>query len=96
MGNLMNSNNPCTIIDVTPINEAKMSKGNENVFKTFSPQDMQELERDMGQISKFNLALLRLDSKQIPEIKMAAAADALVRFADKWVDKLKKIKTKEK
>lgn len=87
------SQNPCTIITVTPINEVKMSDDHEKVFKTFSPTDCETMSADAERIY-MSIPVYHLDNPEIYKSQMAAAAELLIDFADEWADKLKKIKRK--
>lgn len=87
------SNSPCTIIEINPIPEMQMTKEQETVYKTFSPEDLERIIADASQILQL-MPLRNLSSDEYIEQQMAATADLLIRFADKWADKLKKIKGK--
>lgn len=86
------SNNPCTIINIAPITEVKMSDAHVNVFGTFSPQDFETMATDAERIF-MAIPAFRLDNSLF-ESQMAAAAELLIDFADEWCPKLKKIKSK--
>lgn len=88
------SNNPCTIIDINPITEIKMTKEHENVFKTFSPEDMSNFFYDISNIYASDWDHLQGDFK-LSNFEMASTANTIIKFADTWADKLKKIKTKD-
>ena len=87
------SNNPCTIIDVEIIPETIMSKEHEQVFKTFSIQDFCQLSEDSKSLYYSLLAIHQFLEEPDVE-KMASSADLLIKFANTWTDKLKKIKGK--
>lgn len=87
------SQKPCTIIDIEIIPEMKMTKEHEIVFKTFSPNDIADFNREAQSIY-FPDAICTLDDTRMYEKQLASAADLLIEFANKWTDKLKKIKGK--
>lgn len=87
------SQKPCTIIDVEIIPEIKMTKEHEIVFKTFSPDDVVNLLCEIGRIQSALYPTYREDEEP-GESQLASTADLLIEFANKWTDKLKKIKGK--
>lgn len=87
------SNNPCTIINVETIIGGKMSAEHEQVFKTFSPEDLDSFKADARRIYSY-LPIGSCANAQMSQEQMASTADLLINFANKWIDKLKKIKGK--
>ena len=87
------SKTPCTIIQVEIIPEIKMTKEHETVFKTFSPDDIADLHSHIGRIQNALYPSYRAHEEP-GQSQLAAAADLLIKFANTWTDKLKKIKGK--
>lgn len=79
------SKNPCTIISIDEITNNIMGKKSEKVFRIFDPVDFEDLARDL-----WDFPLCFDKSMQSKEL----LATRLVDFADKWVTKLSKIRTK--
>lgn len=90
------SKNACTIIEINEIPKVTMSKISELVFKTFSPEDIQELADDAFCQYFFSLEELEIMPNELKEKSMDDMAARLVEFADRWIPKFKKIQTKEK
>ena len=84
---------PCTIISITPIVETKLTKEQQNVFKTFSPHEFNDLQNDLFSLYQ-SLPKHYFDHKAVPTEELASAASILIDFSNKWADKLKKIRTK--
>lgn len=87
------SKTPCTIIQVEIIPEIKMIKEHEKIFKTFSPDDISDLRSHVDLIQNALYPSYRA-LEEPGESQLAAAADLLIKFANDWTDKLKKIKEK--
>lgn len=87
------SENPCTIINIETIKEAKMSTEHEKVFKTFSPSDVDQFAADAERIST-TIYDYKVNDQAFRDAQMSAFAQLMIEFADQWNDKLKKIKGK--
>jgi Holliday junction resolvase RusA-like endonuclease len=87
------SKNPCTIIEITPIYEVKMSAEHEKVFKTFSPQDIQNMACDVERIQSSIFRYCE-SGDEVSEERLKEASQLMIDFANEWADKLKKIKGK--
>ena len=70
-----------------------MDKFHEQVFKTFSPDDLLALIKDAQRIEGAYPTFTHSDDEMFQR-EMAATADLLIEFANKWTDKLKKIRRK--
>lgn len=88
------SKKPCTIIDVNHITGIKMSKEQENVFKTFSPTDLFDFIKSANELCIRHSAFHQDHLLTLAPDELAAAAHSLVNFANTWSDKLRKIKAK--
>jgi Holliday junction resolvase RusA-like endonuclease len=87
------SNNPCTIIDIEIMKEVTMSKEHEQVFKTFSPEDIPKFTANANRIIEA-LYPFHGNGQDFGEKELAATSDLLIKFANDWTDKLKKIRNK--
>ncbi len=88
------SKNPCTIITIEPIKECKMEKSHEAVFKIFSPDDLCDFLDSICSLHLRIPSVNRPDRIELHADEMAPTADLLIKFANEWTDKLKKIRNK--
>lgn len=80
---------PRTIIDLQTI-EVKMSAEYENVFRTMSPDEIKEMSVDANKVYETFVSMCGNDQ----DGNLAKGAQMMIDFANRWVDKLKKIKGK--
>lgn len=80
------SKNPCTIISFDEIRNNIMGSKIEKVFRVFDPAELEDLKSNFRDFS-----LLDNESMQSKEL----LASGLIDFADTWVKKLSKIRTKD-
>ncbi len=88
------SDSPCTIIEVNLIHKVNMIKEHENVFKTFSPTDLCDFINSVRSVYMRTPMLDKEDPLKLAPEELAATANVLIEFANKWSDKLRKIKGK--
>ena len=89
------SKNPCTIISIKMLQYPEMASEHENFFKVFSPEDLDQIKKDMLQVSNSFEKNFELDREKLYEEQLASARN-LIKFSENWCSKLKKIQTKEK
>lgn len=86
---------PSTIIEITKIQRGNMTPERENVFKIFSPKDMQNFDWNLHELGCHTYYMSENNSRGIKTIETKEGiADSMIEFADKWADKLKKIKVR--
>lgn len=88
------SQNPRTEIKITVIKEIQMANDIEKFYKVFTPNDFENIKKDMFAISLLVSEVNEQGIEMASPEKLAATASDMIAFAEKWADKLRKIKTK--
>lgn len=81
-----------TIIDIEQV-EINMTEEQERVFKIFSPEEIHRMGSEMSNSMNALYPAWR-NPLEPEETQLVNCANLLVEFANKWADKLKKIKGK--
>jgi Holliday junction resolvase RusA-like endonuclease len=87
------SKNPCTIINIETLSEGNMTAVEENVYKVFSVDDINDFQAGIWDLYN-NLPKYYFSDNSLSQDELARTARSMIEFSNKWADKLKKIKEK--
>jgi len=87
------SKNPCTIINIHPRFEGKMDASEQNVYKVFSVDDINDFESSLWDLYN-RMPKHYFSENTLSKDELARSARSMIEFSNKWTDKLKKIRNK--